>query len=1405
VPTITTRCLIAVVWSVLASVAIHAADWPTHLHDNRRTGASSEKIDARRLVTAWTWQSPDPPRPAWSGPARWDAYAGHKNLPSMRNYDPVFHVTAAKGRVCFGSSTDDTVRCLDLKTGRQIWTFTADGPIRLAPTFANSHVYFGSDDGHAYCLAAATGRLAWKFSPATTNPEAGELLLNNGRLIPAAPCRTGVMVDGGTAYFGCAMLPWNKAWLCAVDAKTGRPDGPGRFVHQLSGNTLEAPPAASSKLLIFPQGRVAPQVFRRSDGKDLGPLKKSGGGSVVVVALDSRIFHGPAADTRKGAFKSTGTGAATSAGTGKTLEMVAGYGRGNALVVAGRRSFMLTDDELVASDLPTRKSLWNAPSELNLALIAAGDVLFAGGVDRVGAFSATDGKPLWSAPVSGRVFGLAVADGTLLVSTDTGVVAAFAVNAITAANRPTRSSTGSKPLPGQLPPRVPLAKIASVRDPALVSRFVFQTPHLNGRKVNNLANRSTATLEGRFRIVQDGVHQVLALDGGGRVTIGVVKPGTSTPRMPTTALTTTAWVRVDKETTWGGIVGAIQDNGAYERGFILGFNGRRFSLAVAANGGPDRLTYLKADTDYQLRRWYHLAGTYDGTTMTLYVNGQPVARSTQQSGPIKYPPESFFEIGAYHDKDEDFRLDGRLHEVRVYRRALTGAEIAAEHQLLVDHFPTTAPATEAWKPLAGPWFEFTRPGTAIARWTTRKAVVSQIEIRAGSSSRTVTGQAPTTAHQLTLNRLHHRRIHLVTLVDGEGQSARRSTEHELDSFFNYAPDPWTKNKTPHDAVAQDILARSKIDRGLCLVVGLTDGRLAEALVAASRLRVIAVDSDRNTVNRIRKRLIDEGRYGLRLTVRHVPSLDRLDLPGQWANLVVSESLLTTGTLPSPATEIAMQLRPDGGVACLGQTAGDQKPLTRNQLASWFDDSLDTKTNPVRFEEDLAGGQWLTWTRGPLAGSGDWSHLYGRADNTAFGGEQLAGISKSSDLAVQWVGRPGPRYQPDRNGRKPSPLSTAGRLFLQGLHRVVAVDAFNGSILWALEIPDLERFNMPRDCGNWCADRDFLYLAIRDRLWQVDAANGTVVKQWQVPEPEGRTGPWDWGYIARTQDKIIGTAVRRATSWTNYWGNADAGWYDARSGEVTHKVCSDGLFSIDRKTGEVAWHYSNGVVLNTTLAINDDKIYFVECRHETVIADSKRRVGRPELWKKMFLVAMDANSGSMLWERPIELPPGKVVFSMAQSGDNLIIAGSADGKYNVNSFKTANGEPGWTRSFGWPGGKGDHGKAMSRPAIVGDKVYLRPHVLSLADGTNAGPQLPGGGCGTYACSTGALFFRSGTVTVWNQQDGKSSTWKRLRPDCWLSTIPASGMLLSPEGGGGCSCGTWMETSVGFIPRKLKRIP
>jgi len=55
----------------------------------------------------------------------------------------------------------------------------------------------------------------------------------------------------------------------------------------------------------------------------------------------------------------------------------------------------------------------------------AGGTLFAGGDDEVAALSTQDGSLLWKASVNGRVRSLAVADGSLYVSTDQGTVHCF--------------------------------------------------------------------------------------------------------------------------------------------------------------------------------------------------------------------------------------------------------------------------------------------------------------------------------------------------------------------------------------------------------------------------------------------------------------------------------------------------------------------------------------------------------------------------------------------------------------------------------------------------------------------------------------------------------------------------------------------------------------------------------------------------------------------------------------------------------------------------------------------------------------------------------------------------------------------------------------------------------------------
>jgi len=72
--------------------------------------------------------------------------------------------------------------------------------------------------------------------------------------------------------------------------------------------------------------------------------------------------------------------------------------------------------------------------------------------------------------------------------------------------------------------------------------------------------------------------------------------------------------------------------------------------------------------------WAHLAGTWDGTTKRLYVNGVMVASSTSQ---ISYDTQDVF-LGADENSGAlALPFDGELDDLRVYNRVLTAQELAA--------------------------------------------------------------------------------------------------------------------------------------------------------------------------------------------------------------------------------------------------------------------------------------------------------------------------------------------------------------------------------------------------------------------------------------------------------------------------------------------------------------------------------------------------------------------------------------------------------------------------------------------------------------------------------------------------------------------------------------------------------
>ena len=844
----------------------------------------------------------------------------------------------------------------------------------------------------------------------------------------------------------------------------------------------------------------------------------------------------------------------------------------------------------------------------------------------------------------------------------------------------------------------------------------------------------------------------------------------------------------------------MQDNGSYEKGWLLGFANSRFSFALNGKGGDDRLNYMTAAQDFILEQWYHLVATYDGSTMNLYVNGEVAATSNSQSGAVQYPPDAFYEIGAYHDDDEQFFTKGMIHEIRLYDRILAVEEI--KNHTSEAKFPPPELPTPVMELASGPTLKFTSRSEAEIWWkTTLPSPTKLILTGLNDEDRTIREDGLKTEHRATIRGLQHNRVYTFRIeTKGADGKLIQTQEFECDTLFNFTiPDvsPLTAIKVSDDIkqTAASILEETGITQGICLLVDSGDGVLAHELAQQSQLRIIGLDENHENVRLSRRLLTSAGSYGARVAVHLFDPTNPLPLNGMFANLIYLKPKNGHTQLTKEINPVANWLRPDGGVAYIQFPSGTDKETMRQQV--WFKELQEAAINKgLKLETGDAG---IKLTRGPLAGSGEWSHQYGNASNAAFGGEKLSGVSNTDDLEVQWIGRPGPRAQPDRNGRKPAPLSTGGRLFVQGLNRIITLDAYNGTVLWSRELPEIQRFNMPRDSSNWAANREYLFAAINGECWKWNAGTGELESRISTPAQSASSASLDWSYLSPHHDRIIGSSVVKDSAFTTFWGGGSAGWYDAKNGVVTQKVCSENLFAVDSKNGHLAWLYRDGLIVNSTITLANDRAWFVEARHPELKSKKKRQLGGSLFWKQQYLTCLDLESGKLLWSKPLKIVPGEVALYLAHGSGKLVLVSSGSASYNTYTFNDGDGEIVWTRKIPWP--QDHHGGHMARPAIAGGTVYIRPSALSLVNGKPLKIQMPGGGCGTYAASENALFFRSGNVTMWDREKGKTTSWNRLRPDCWLSTIPAAGLLLSPEGGGGCSCGSWMETSIVFAPKKL----
>jgi outer membrane protein assembly factor BamB len=569
----------------------------------------------------------------------------------------------------------------------------------------------------------------------------------------------------------------------------------------------------------------------------------------------------------------------------------------------------------------------------------------------------------------------------------------------------------------------------------------------------------------------------------------------------------------------------------------------------------------------------------------------------------------------------------------------------------------------------------------------------------------------------------------------------------------------------------DIIQDTGVVDGYALVLGAGDGTLVYELARQSNLVIYCIEPDPNKVSQARQILDAANLHGVRASI-HQGDMSNLPYAPYFANLIVWDQSLGSDIGQFSAEELYRVLRPYGGIA---RQAGDATAQEQAAAASWL------SAGGIPQQEISTAGQGIKIIRGELPGAGEWTHPHANIGKTSSSDDTIA----KAPLGLLWIGGPGPGRILERHRRNPVPLFSNGILVVCGEHDVFAVDAYNGRELWNRRLPEVGYYPFPTDLydigstegGQIIADANYVYCVQGPNCLQLDLFTGQTERIFPTP-----TGA-DWQFLGISEQYLIGLEA-------------------------------NSIFVYDTADANLLWQKTPDVNISPFSIVADaTRIYYLDQPSAAAVASAERRGEMQILMSQSSsgLQACNLADGNQVWvTENIPLDRQNLILK----DDHILVLPDymqADHEPDgIAAYSTIDGALIWSNedlltTASWRGAP-----IISQTVVVGDTLYTH-RTFDLKTGAEKFVTDPVTGedrqhmfygknfCGAVSANEHLMFFRSASIGYVETKNSLDSHWlPGVRPGCWISVLPAGGIVMAPEGYSNCICSYSYKTSLALYP-------